>query len=137
LFKVIGDPTLHAIAVECPENLNELQKLPGMSRKQIRRHGKALLRSVQSGLRADPKYPPRPPRPNNRYIARVETLRWWRKTTAREMGVSSDVVLPRDLLYEIASQNPRQMKDLGVILDQVPWRLERFGDDILGALDQV
>jgi hypothetical protein len=53
------------------------------------------------------------------------------------MGVNSDVVLPRDLLYAIAAKNPRTQKDLGAILEQVPWRLQRFGEQILEVLDEV
>lgn len=135
LFKVIGDQTLYAIAAACPEGLEGLRQLPGMSQKQIQRHGKALLNATRRGLRADPIPPQRRPRPNNRYLGRIDALRSWRKAVAREMGVSSDVVLPRDLLYEIAAKNPRGEGDLIEILVQVPWRMEHFGDEILGVLD--
>jgi ribonuclease D len=137
LFKVIGDQTLIAIATECPEDLEVLGLLPGMSRKQVRRHGKALLEAVQRGLRAEPVSPPRHRRPSERYLARVESLRAWRKMVAREMGVSSDVVLPRDLLNEIATQNPKRETELADVMEQVPWRMENFGDEILGVLDHI
>jgi hypothetical protein len=50
------------------------------------------------------------------------------------MGVKSDVVLPRDLMTAIAEQNPRNMEDLGGVLEEVPWRLKNFGGQILQVL---
>ena len=137
LFKVIHDRSLLAIARATPEDLQELRRLPGMTNKQVRRHGQALLNAVQRGLRAEPKYPPSLPRPDNGYLDRVDALRYWRKKTARKMGVNSDVVLPRDLLYSIASRNPHTERDLQAVLEQVPWRRQRFGDQILEVLDGV
>ena len=136
LFKVIGDQTLYAIAENCPGDLDKLKQLPGMSYKQVRRHGKALLEAVQRGLRSDPIKPPRHHRPSERYLARFEALRSWRKMVAHEMGVSSDVVLPRDLLNEIAIQNPKRETELADVMEHVPWRMENFGDEILGVLDR-
>lgn len=137
LFKVINDRGLLAIAEEIPRNLRELRQLPGMSARQVQRHGEGLLRAVERGLESEPLYPPRARRPDYDYLERVDALRYWRKTTARQMGVNSDVVMPRDLLYTIASKNPRLERDLNAILDEVPWRRERFGEEILEVLDGV
>lgn len=134
LFKVIGDKTLLAIAAQCPRNADELGRIPGMSALQVKRHGKAVLAAIQRGLKSPPLYPPKYRRPDESYLARLEALKEWRKRTARRMGVNSDVVLPRDLLYEIAEQNPRHLLHLGEILAQVPWRLENFGEEILYLL---
>jgi ribonuclease D len=137
LFKVINDRTLLAIAEAAPTNFRELRQLPGMTGGQVSRHGAALLEAVARGLSSEPVYPPRSPRPDDQYLDRVDALRYWRKNTAKRMGVNSDVVLPRDLLYAIAAKNPRTQKDLGAILEQVPWRLQRFGEQILEVLDEV
>lgn len=137
LFKVINDRSLLAIAEASPRNLKELRQLPGMTNRQVQRHGEALLRAVERGLKSEPLYPPRSPRPDDAYLDRVDALRYWRKITAREMGVNSDVVMPRDLLYTIASKNPRVERDLNAILEEVPWRRERFGEEILEVLDGV
>ena len=134
LFKVLNDRTLMAIAAEMPRNLKDLSRLPGMTRGQMERHGTALLEAVQSGMAAEPAYPPRAPRPNEEFLDRVEALRRWRKVTAEEMGVKSDIILPRDLLFSLAEQNPRQPEDLADVMSDVPWRLERFGERILEVL---
>jgi len=136
LFKVIGDRTLLAIALEAPDNFRELKNLPGMSSKQINRHGKQLLSAVRRGLNAEPLHPTRQPRPDWRFLDRLEALREWRKITARTMGVKSDIVLPRDLLFALAEANPKDQNELESALEQVPWRLEKFGDQILDVLTQ-
>jgi ribonuclease D len=137
LFKVISDATLLAIAERAPHDLQALGQLPGMSRRQVERHGKALLAVVQRGLDADPVYPPRSPRPSEAFLGRVEALRRWRKDTAEQMGVKSDVILPRDLMNAIAEQNPRGMEDLKMVLEEVPWRLKNFGGQILKVLGEA
>jgi ribonuclease D len=135
LFKVISDATLVGIAANTPGNLQELKQLPGMSHGQVQRHGKAILQLVQRGLNAQPILPPRPRRPDEQYLNRLENLRQWRKETAKEMGVKSDVILSRDLLIELAEKNPHDRQDLAQILADVPWRLNYFGEQILGVLN--
>ncbi len=134
LFKVMSDRTLHAIASACPTTANELKRLPGMSRGQMQRHGSALLQVVQRGLQAPPITQPRSPRPDEKFLCRLENLRLWRKLTARDLGVKSDVVLSRDLLHAVAERNPREMEELAEILKDVPWRLENFGQQILQVI---
>ena len=135
LFKVMSDQTLLAISQACPENLQDLGRLPGMSPGQIRRHGNELLRAVRGGIEAGSIYPPRNRRPDPAYSDRLETLRTWRKQTADKMSVQSDVVLPRDLMQSLASVNPRSQAELESALREVPWRLSHFGDEILQALN--
>jgi ribonuclease D len=133
-FKVIGDKTLLAIAEACPDSLSKLELIPGMSPRQMERHSEALLKAVARGQKAKPIRPPKTPRPNDGFLDRLEVLRKWRKMTAREMGVKSDVVLPRDLMFTIAERNPNDYDDLVSIMSDVPWRMERFGDQILEAI---
>jgi ribonuclease D len=137
LFKVIGDQTLLAVAEASPRTRAELRDLPQMSPKQFQRHADGLLRSVESGLQAAPVHPPRTPRPDDQYLARLEALREWRKMTARGMQVKSDVVLPRDVLNAITARDPINMGELAEVMNQVPWRLDHFGEQILDTLSQA
>lgn len=137
LFKVISDHTLHAIASNLPSNLDELKTLPGMTNHQLSRHGKALLQAVQRGLQAEPVHPPRNVRPDDRFLARVEVLKQWRKLKAHELEVESDIILPRDLLHVLAARNPQEMGALSECLSDVPWRRERYGEEILKVLMKV
>jgi ribonuclease D len=134
LFKVINDQTLLAVASELPQTLDDLHHLPGMSPAQIRRHGHHLLRAVSRGLGAAPLYPPRSSRPDERYLARLESLRNWRKVKARQMNVPSDVILPRDLMFSLAESGPCNPAELAQALHDSPWRLQHFGAEILDAL---
>ncbi len=137
VFKVIGDRTLLAIAETQPRSLEELRGLPELSEKQFQRNGRALWQAVERGLKADPVHPPRTPRPDEDFLARVEALRGWRKRTAEQMQVKSDVVLPRDVMYSIATHDPTGQDELAELMKQVPWRYERFGDHILATLSQT
>ena len=131
LFKVMSDHTLQAIADSLPASPDELKHLPGMTRHQMDRHGKALLQAVQRGLHAEPIHPPRNVRPDDRFLARVEALKLWRKQKAKELEVESDIILPRDLLQQLAAKNPLEMDALSECLAQVPWRRKRYGQEIL------
>jgi ribonuclease D len=135
LFKVFNDATLLALANHTPSTLDELKRLPGMSPRQIQRHGQALLQAIKRGLEMPPITPPKSKRPDEAYISRMEILRFWRKEKARLLGVKSDVVMPRDILTSLADRNPRTKTELGEVLSDLPWRLENFGDEILEALN--
>jgi ribonuclease D len=135
LFKVINNNTLYHIAEACPRSMHELEMVKGLSRKQARWLGRGLLAAVQRGLKAEkPPKAPRKPRPSDAYLLRVDKLRQWRKNTGRAMGVESDVVLPKDLLYEFAEINPKTFDQVSEIMSDVPWRLDRFGKQIFDLL---
>lgn len=134
LFKVIGDKTLLEIAQACPQDEWELRKLPGMTERQVAHHGRGLLLAVQRGLKSAPIHPPQNERPDDHYLLRLEALREWRKTTAQKMGVPSDVVLPRDLMYAVAGQAPQDLEGMRRALHDSPWRFERFAQEMLRAL---
>jgi ribonuclease D len=135
VFKVISDQTLLEVAAAAPTSLEGLQRATHLSSKQFERYGKGLLGAVQRGLQAEPLRPPRQPRPDEAYLMRVEALREWRKHTGQQMGVNSDVILPRDLLFALASLNQPSRAELSAILTQTPYRLERFGEQILAVLE--
>lgn len=134
LFKVIGDKTLVAIAEAAPHRPGELAALPGMTNGQMRRHADGLLEAVRRGEEAPPLRRPKRGRYDEDYVERLEAVRKWRKTAAMAMGVESDVVLPRDLMEQIARSNPRNPDKLAEIMQDVPWRLQHFGANILASL---
>lgn len=137
IFKVIGDKTLLAIAEACPRTEGELQEVSVLTPKQYQRHATGLLRAVEDGLAAKAVHPPRTPRPDEQFLERLEALRIWRKETAKELRVKSDVVLPRDVMHAIAADDPANHDELAELMDQVPYRLDRFGDQILETLSDI
>ncbi len=134
LFKVIGDRTLIAIAVDAPQTLDDLADLPGMSRGQVRRHGKALLKAVREGKQKPPTKRPRRPRKNDQVIALSDALRNWRKNAAQKMSVESDIVLPRDIMDQIGDTLPKNRADLAQLMEDIPWRHQQFGDEIFEVI---
>jgi ribonuclease D len=132
-FKVMGDTQLFDIARLTPQYLDELFGL-GLSNKQVMRWGKAILHAVEKGQAAPIVKPHQLARPDDAFLSRLESLKTWRKNTARQMGVESDVVLPRQLMELIAENAPRSMTELSDLLAGSPWRMARFGPQILKAM---
>ena len=50
------------------------------------------------------------------------------------MKVESDVILPRQLMEMIAESAPRSMPELSKLLAGSPWRMARFGAQILNTV---
>lgn len=136
LFKVLSDQTLLNLAQFSPTTLEELERVPAFSRRQIERYGHGILQAIQRGLHNPPLYPNHNNRPSEEYLERLERLRNWRKTTAIRMGVPSDVVLPRDVMIRLAQNPPHDQAELSLLLADVPWRLEHFGEQILNLIQK-
>jgi ribonuclease D len=134
-FRVMPNQTLVELAHLMPRKRSELSQIFGLSPKLIDRYGDEILEAVARGVVGPPAYRPLVQRPSDAVLGRLENLRNWRKLTAREMGVESDIILPRDVLEVIAERNPRGMDELHHIMEILPWRLNRFGQDILKTLN--
>lgn len=134
VFKVLGNDILLKLALEQPQNLEALAASGMLSARQIQRHGEGLLQAIQHGRRASPIYPPNgTPRPADDMLQRLEALREWRKQAGRSLGVPSDVILPRDVLEEIAQACPRTLDELASVMHDLPWRFQQFGEQILAV----
>lgn len=135
-FKVFGNETLLALAIALPESREELADIQGLSPRLIERFSGGLLQAIQRGKTAEPPRRIRQPRPSQAYIDRLDRLKNWRKETGRQMGVDSDVILPRELLETLAARNPRSQEELAEIMAKLPWRLEQFSSQILETIHQ-
>jgi ribonuclease D len=133
-FKVMGDKTLLVIARAAPSSKKALRKLHGMTSGQVRRYGDGLLKAVARGRQAPKQHPPSAPRTDEAVKDRYEALHTWRKRRARARGVESDIIVPRDLLWEIAHANPQEAQSLKRLMKTLPWRFEHYGREILDAL---
>lgn len=135
-FKILTNDTLLTLAVKQPETFEDLEKVRGVGRWLLKHHSARILDAIRKGRSSRPIQPPRvPSRPGEDYLNRVELLRGWRKQAGLEMGVSSDVILPRELMEQVALRNPKNMEQMQDLLKDLPWRLEHFGDIILKVLD--
>ncbi|MGB7874386.1 MAG: HRDC domain-containing protein [Anaerolineales bacterium] len=135
-FKVMGDKQLYDIARMPPRHPDELLGL-GLSHRQVKRWGKALLQAVEQGREAPLVKPQQPERPDEAFLSRLDALKTWRKNAARKMGVESDVVLPRPLMESVAENAPRSLPELSELLSESPWRMARYGPQILNAVKGI
>ena len=133
-FKVMSNQVLLEIARACPQSIHDLSEVPGLSERQAQRYGREILKTVQNGLASEPLVRPSNPRPDERFLLRLDALRSWRKHTAQQIGVELDVILPRDVMFAIAETNPRSGAELRGVMELLPWRMEHYGDQILKAI---
>ena len=133
-FKIISNRALLEVAREGPTNEHALTELDGLSLRNIQRHKNWLIEAVRVGSRRPVVPRPALQRRDVDMIDRLSRLRNWRKEAGQKMGVPSDVVLPRDIMQEIAARNPADLRELRQVMKPVPWRFERFGKDLLDRL---
>ena len=135
-FKVISSSALLAIAEAQPMTTNELKNIKGVSSKIAERYGRDLIEAVKKGANKPPIVLEKRSRPSQDYLDRLQALQNWRKNTAKQMGVQSDIVLPREILDDIAAKHPKNKEELQCIMAEVPWRYERFGHDIIRIVEK-
>lgn len=134
LFKVIGARALYALAEASPRTLEELENVEDLSPRLASRYGPGLIAAIQRGKNAPVIVLPRHKRPSYEYVARVDGLKLWRKNMGKRMGVQSDIVLPKDILENIAGSHPKDVAELKVIMQDVPWRFRHYGEEILQVI---
>jgi ribonuclease D len=133
VFKVISDGLLIDIARNLPEKDVDLAAL-GLSSKQIHLWGSELLEAVKRGTVAPLVAREQPRRPHDATLKRVEKLKNWRKRSAEELGVESDIVLPKTYLNSLAENPPKNLKDLESMMRDSPTRFTKYGEQIMRLL---
>jgi ribonuclease D len=133
-FKVLSDETLLALARALPADPAALDHLAELTDRQRQRYGQDLLEAIARSRTA-----PRPERPVGRptdenALARYQMLRQWRKSLAEARHVESDVILPREVLWEIARQAPSDSAAVARLMLPLPWRAGQYSQAILDVL---
>jgi ribonuclease D len=132
-FHVLSGETMIHLAQTAPDSLRELIGA-GIPERVAGRWGRALLQAVAQGKRRKPPVPERNSRFDEQSQARLEVIRKWRKQRAEARGVESDVILCRDAMYRIARENPGTLAALGETPGLGPYRLGKYGEEILGLI---
>lgn len=133
-FKILSNQALVEIAELEPRLLEELNNVENLHPRQIQRHGDQLLKAVVRGLAAEPVRRHHAPRPDDAILARLDALRIWRRNEGKAMGVESDIILPRDVMFTLAEGNPRTMNEICTMMSDLPYRAGQYGEKILHAL---
>lgn len=128
-FKVIPDSLLLDIAKNPPEKDVDLAGI-GLSPKQIRLWGDQILAATRRGEASPLVKREQAERPKDAMLKRLDKLKTWRKKVAEAMKVESDIILPKDFLYELAEKPPKDMAALKSIMRESPFRFEKFGEQI-------
>jgi len=145
-FKVVSDLFMGEVARRLPKTEEELARVPGTSPQALRKIGPSVLEAVRKGLEAEPLARPRPSGEGQRWRRgapgapppevqdRYERLRAWRKGRAEARKVEVQVIAPNAVLWAIARTDPRDLAALGVVDGMDAFRLEQYGEEILGVL---
>lgn len=132
-FKVVDDEMLLDIARNIPEKDVDLAGI-GLSPKQIRLWGEEILNAVRRGADAPLVTREQAKRPSDAILRRLEKLKNWRKLTAKETGVESDIVLPKVYLSLLAENPPKSMSDMEALFGDSPSRFQSYGRQLFRIL---
>jgi ribonuclease D len=133
LFKVMDDRLLLKIALSESRNMDQLATA-GLSERQIQRFGRSMLEAVDRGLNAPIVHATETERMPEAVLSRLQKLKVWRKQKAEQMGVESDVILPKVYMSALAEKNPHSPEAMEIILNSSPWRMENFGYELMQTL---
>lgn len=133
-FKIMGDEALLSLARTQPRDMDALQGVPDLPPRLAERHADAILAALERARCAAPPRPPSSEPTDPAILARYDKLRQWRKAVAAERGVESDIILPREIMWEIARKEPRSLQALEPLMPCLPWRFRTYGPAMLTCL---
>ena len=133
LYKVIMDDTLITLSKNQAQQKVDLSAA-GLSEKQIHLWGDAVLAAIRQGVSAPLVERKQVEAKNDAFLRRLEKLKLWRKSAGQEMGVESDVVLPKPYLSALAENPPKDADELAAMMKDTPSRVEKYGHQILKVL---
>ncbi|MBK8823097.1 MAG: ribonuclease D [Anaerolineales bacterium] len=132
-YKVVMDDVFVLLSKNPPEQKVDLSAA-GLSEKQIRLWGDSVLAAIRRGASAPLVERKQVEVRNDAFLRRLEKLKLWRKKVGLEMGVESDVILPKPYLSAIAENPPNDVNELASIMKETPSRVEKYGVQILKVL---
>ncbi len=134
--RLISNKTLLQIVADMPRKLRELQNIRGLPKWLLRQSGDEILEAIKHG--ANSRLPNARPRRKPTPAPIVEcysALHNWRKQTALDRGVDSDVIISRNTLWDLARRKPATIDDLSGIPGLGPWRRQTYGAALLAIVN--
>ncbi len=132
-YKVIMDDVFVILSKNPPEQKVDLSAV-GLSEKQISLWGDAVLAATRRGVAAPLVERKQVEAKNDAFLRRMEKLKLWRKKIGLEMGVESDIILPKPYLSLLAENPPKSEDDLAILMKDTPSRVIKYGAQILKTL---
>ena len=132
-YKVIMDDIFVLLVKNPPEQKVDLSAV-GLSEKQIGLWGDGVLAAIHRGISAPLVERRQVEVKNDAFLRRLEKLKVWRKAAGQEMGVESDIILPKPYLSALAENPPKNSEELALLMRGTPSRVEKFGPQILKVL---
>ncbi len=135
VFKILSDSTLVEIADRKPASGEDLLLIRGMGQRSVEKYGEGILKAINRGLIAPvPDRPNHNNRPDESILVRYEALSEWRKERARVRGVSSEVIISKEALWDLAKANPGSIEQIAHTGILGPFRLKTYATEILAVL---
>jgi len=130
--KLINNKALIKLARTLPRHHSQLYDVRGLPDWLIRQCGDEIIEAVIHGRSSRlPKRPPRQkPLPPD-VVERYTVLHTWRKETALQRGMDSDVIISKQALWEVAHRKPKSLDELTGIHGLGKWRLKTYGQDLI------
>ncbi len=132
-YKVIMDDVFVLMSKNPPVNKVDLSGM-GLSEKQINLWGEGVLAAIRRGMEAPLVERKQIEAKNDAVLRRLEKLKLWRKNLGLEMGVESDVILPKPYVSALAENPPMNAAELAQLMKDSPSRVEKYGAQILKLL---
>ncbi len=134
-FKVLPAETLLKVAELLPKTVRDMNDLPGLTPRLLKRYGEQLLERVRQGCsvpEADlPRYPRTRGEPNPGIKARITQMKQWRDHISTQLNLAPGLLAPNWLLERIAEQQPETLEQLAMIQGIRRWQLEVWGEGLL------
>ncbi len=137
-FKVFNNSTLLDLVRKPPLYPKELLRRPGIAPRLAHRFGEEIFRTIRrarSDVSGGPSQEQKAWRPFSAEAQfRLEKLKTWRRSKAKELGLPVGVVFPGSLLETLAASPPMDAAGLAGIGGVREWRTREFGQEILMVL---
>ena len=138
-FKVLNNSALMDLTKRPPQSPHEMFKRPGVSYRVARKFSADIIKAIAESQQQDPSILEPPARnnwkpPSRAARLRLEALKLWRQTKAKELGLNVGVVFPANLLENLAVAPPMDVEALASLPGMRRWRAREFGEEILRLL---
>jgi len=136
-FKVFGNQTIVELAKKMPKIENQLNNISGLSPKLIQKYGEQILQAITIGLNQVSTNRKEKIRPDQLFLQKYDALKHWRKIKGIELSVESDIVLPKEHMEQIAHKKNCALSDIQEIMQNIPYRFQKFGNEIYSIIEGI